>query len=383
MDEFDEIVREFLVESYENLDQLDRDLVALEQEPDAHPLLQSIFRTIHTIKGTSGFLAFGKLEVLTHAGEGLLARLRDGGLRLTQERATGLLELVDAVRGILAAIEATGVEDDRDYTDLVARLTALQTPLPEAELATAGAAVADGASAATRGRPTKATAQAASSSTPASSTPASSTPASGTPGSATPSANAPTAAKSTARPRRRATDAQPAGDQPTGQPTEQVAKHDIKAARAARKANGAAPAAPANPPANVPLLGELLQQRADIAPEDVAVAMLEQQLGDDRPLGEILIDHGQATPDQVREALELQAVAQADARSGGSVSESTLRVDVNLLDTLMRLVGELVLTRNQIVATAAARADIGMQRSSQRLNLLVSELQAGVMKTRM
>ena len=71
MDEFDEIVREFLVESYENLDQLDRDLVALEQEPDAHPLLQSIFRTIHTIKGTSGFLAFGKLEVLTHAGEGL------------------------------------------------------------------------------------------------------------------------------------------------------------------------------------------------------------------------------------------------------------------------------------------------------------------------
>ena len=134
MDEFDEIVREFLVESYENLDQLDRDLVALEQEPDAHPLLQSIFRTIHTIKGTSGFLAFGKLEVLTHAGEGLLARLRDGGLRLTQERTTGLLELVDAVRGILASIETTGVEDDRDYTDLVARLTALQAPAPETEV---------------------------------------------------------------------------------------------------------------------------------------------------------------------------------------------------------------------------------------------------------
>jgi two-component system chemotaxis sensor kinase CheA len=133
----------------------------------------------------------------------------------------------------------------------------------------------------------------------------------------------------------------------------------------------------------VPLLGELLQQQADINAEDVAVAMLEQQLGDARPLGEILVDHGQATPDQVRDALALQATAQADARSGGSVSDSTLRVDVNLLDTLMRLVGELVLTRNQIVATAAARADTGMQRSSQRLNLLVSELQAGVMKTRM
>ncbi|HEY5049997.1 MAG TPA: chemotaxis protein CheW [Acidothermaceae bacterium] len=373
MDEFDEIVREFLVESYENLDQLDRDLVALEQEPDAHPLLQSIFRTLHTIKGTSGFLAFGKLEVLTHAGEGLLARLRDGGLRLTQERTTGLLELVDAVRGILASIEATGTEDDRDYTDLVARLTALQTALPEIELATA--------STASRSRSTRARSQATPSSAP---TPSTST------ASSEPSAPAPKTAKAAARPRRMATDARPTAPTdarpraaPANGATEQVAKHDIKAARAARRANPSAAAAPASPPANVPLLGELLQQQADIDAEDVAVAMLEQQLGDDRPLGEILVDHGQATPDQVREALALQAVAQADARAGGSVSDSTLRVDVNLLDTLMRLVGELVLTRNQIVATAAARADTGMQRSSQRLNLLVSELQAGVMKTRM
>jgi two-component system chemotaxis sensor kinase CheA len=361
MDEFDEIVREFLVESYENLDQLDRDLVALEQEPDAHPLLQSIFRTIHTIKGTSGFLAFGKLEVLTHAGEGLLARLRDGGLRLTQERTTGLLELVDAVRGILASIEATGVEDDRDYTDLVTRLTALQTPLAETELASAIAV--------TRSRSTKARAAAAATSTPMS--------IAQTPSAEASAAAASRSAKSPARPRRRATDPRPS------EPTETVAKHDIKAARAARKASTSPPAAPASPPANVPLLGELLQQQADINAEDVAVAMLEQQLGDVRPLGEILVDHGQATPEQVREALALQATAQADARSGGSVSDSTLRVDVNLLDTLMRLVGELVLTRNQIVATAAARADTGMQRSSQRLNLLVSELQAGVMKTRM
>jgi len=401
MDEFDEIVREFLVESYENLDQLDRDLVALEQEPDAHPLLQSIFRTIHTIKGTSGFLAFGKLEVLTHAGEGLLARLRDGGLRLTRDRTTGLLELVDAVRSILASIEATGVENDRDYTSLVARLTALQNPAPETELASVTAATvatvatANGASAATRSRSTKARSEGTASSTPASRTPASSTPASGTPASGTPTSSpeaagaAASPAKSPTRPRRRATDPQPAQpaapltNEATEEATGQVAKHDIKAARAARKASASAPAAPASPPANVPLLGELLQQQADINPEDVAVAMLEQQLGDERPLGEILVDHGQATPDQVREALALQAAAQADARIGGSVSDSTLRVDVNLLDTLMRLVGELVLTRNQIVATAAARADTGMQRSSQRLNLLVSELQAGVMKTRM
>jgi two-component system, chemotaxis family, sensor kinase CheA len=78
MEDMDEIVQEFLVESHENLDQLDRDLVALEQQPGSRELLASIFRTIHTIKGTSGFLAFPKLESVTHAGESLLARLRDG-----------------------------------------------------------------------------------------------------------------------------------------------------------------------------------------------------------------------------------------------------------------------------------------------------------------
>ena len=62
MDELGDIVQEFLVESHENLDQLDRDLVALEQQPGSRELLSSIFRTIHTIKGTSGFLAFNRLE---------------------------------------------------------------------------------------------------------------------------------------------------------------------------------------------------------------------------------------------------------------------------------------------------------------------------------
>jgi two-component system chemotaxis sensor kinase CheA len=319
MDEFDEIVREFLVESYENLDQLDRDLVGLEQEPDSRDLLQSIFRTIHTIKGTSGFLAFGKLEGLTHAGEGLLAKLRDGGLTLTQERTTGLLDLVDAVRGILAAIEATGAEDDADHSALVATLTGLQEPAP---------------------------------------------------GEAVPTAeNGP-------KPARR----KPASKRPAA------------SRRSKKSASGddekTQKAADAEPKPRVPLLGELLKQHAEIDDTDVAVAMLEQQLGDDRPLGEILVDHGQATPEQVAEALAAQAGVRSGSPAGGAahpgaVTDASLRVDVNLLDTLMRLVGELVLTRNQIVATAAAQADPAMLRSSQRLNLLVSELQEGVMKTRM
>src|ERR1700755_1779843 len=95
VEELDDIVQEFLVESHENLDQLDRDLVALEQQPDSRDLLSSIFRTIHTIKGTSGFLAFHQLETVTHAGESLLSRLRDGLLPLNAEVTTALLAMLE------------------------------------------------------------------------------------------------------------------------------------------------------------------------------------------------------------------------------------------------------------------------------------------------
>ena len=77
-DEMREVIDEFLVESHENLDQLDRDFVTLERAPGDLEVLASVFRTIHTIKGTGGFLAFGHLESVTHVGESLLSRLRDG-----------------------------------------------------------------------------------------------------------------------------------------------------------------------------------------------------------------------------------------------------------------------------------------------------------------
>ena len=68
MGDMDDIVKDFLVESNENLDQLDRDLVTLEKDPTAREVLASIFRTIHTIKGTSGFLGFSRLGSVTHVG---------------------------------------------------------------------------------------------------------------------------------------------------------------------------------------------------------------------------------------------------------------------------------------------------------------------------
>src|SRR5580693_3692337 len=103
-----EIIREFLVESHENLSRLDQDLVELEKHPKDAALLASIFRTIHTIKGTCGFLAFSTLERITHQAESILSQLRDGVLDLNPSLVSLILATVDATRTILAAIEKDG-----------------------------------------------------------------------------------------------------------------------------------------------------------------------------------------------------------------------------------------------------------------------------------
>lgn len=128
MSESDEIIKEFFVESTEKLDQLDRDLVALEKDPASRETLDNIFRSIHTIKGGAGFLGFTKLESLAHSGENLLSRLRNGELSLTPEITSGLLAMVDGVREILIPIESTQREGDHDYQKLVETLKRLQEP---------------------------------------------------------------------------------------------------------------------------------------------------------------------------------------------------------------------------------------------------------------
>ena len=121
-----QIVQEFLIESYENLDNLERELVTLESRPGDMKALGSIFRMIHTIKGTCGFLGFSKLEKVAHVGENLLSRLRDGELKLTPEMTTALLQTADAIRQMLTAIEANGNEGERNDQDLIAALTRMQ-----------------------------------------------------------------------------------------------------------------------------------------------------------------------------------------------------------------------------------------------------------------
>src|SRR5271168_4883917 len=126
----DEIVREFLVESAENLDLLDRELVRLEKDPHNRDTLASVFRTIHTIKGTCGFLGFAKLESVAHVGENLLSKLRDGTLALSREITTALLQMVDVIREMLESIAAAGSEGERNDAALIATLTQLQRDAP-------------------------------------------------------------------------------------------------------------------------------------------------------------------------------------------------------------------------------------------------------------
>jgi two-component system chemotaxis sensor kinase CheA len=131
MGEMDLAIQEFLIESQENLVQMDLDLIAIEKNPEAQETLDSIFRTLHTIKGTCGFFEFPKLEAVTHAGESLLCDLRDRRLDWSPAITGVLLELVDSVRRHLAGIESTGANPEQDDSRLVASLTNLRNRVPE------------------------------------------------------------------------------------------------------------------------------------------------------------------------------------------------------------------------------------------------------------
>ena len=301
----EEFVQEFLVECEENLDQLDQDLVALEKTPNDPQRLASIFRTIHTIKGTSGFFGFAKLGALAHSGENLLGRLRDGVLTLTPDIATGLLELVDAVRKILDAIARTGKEGDGNYGPLSANLEALCIP----------------------GKPSVSRSRAAAHQTVAA-TPTE-PPAPATPPA--PSVAAPQTEQAPAPP----TVAAPATTEPTV----------------------------AGPPES-----DLHETEAETADAEAPESDVEPTAATAQPASAA--------------ASEAEATAEGSEPAQPS-SEGSVRVDVALLNQLMNQVGELVLARNQIRPFAEAVPNRVFTNAAQQLDHITSELQEGIMKTRM
>jgi two-component system chemotaxis sensor kinase CheA len=252
----DEIIKEFLVESTEGLDLLDRDLVALERDPTSRELLAEVFRAVHTVKGTSGVLGFPKLEKVAHVGENLLSRMRDGKLLLRPAITSGLLAMVDAIRQLLSNIERDGNEGAVDYAEVVEKLEILldsSPPQPKAVVMPS--------------------------------------------------------------------------------PQEAYETQETKAA--------VTPSIPRSEPV------------AGVAPP--------AQASQDSP-----------PPLTTTEPPKETAV------SGGNI-----RVDVGLLDKMMNLVGELVLARNQILQCGSSQSDASFLNAAQRLDLITTELQEGVMKTRM
>ena len=275
-----EIVKDFLVESYENLDRLDRDLVELEKNPQDRNALAGVFRTIHTIKGTCGFLGFGKLEKVAHVGENLLSRLRDGVLVLNPEITTGLLGMVGAVRQMLRQIELTGADGEIDYPELREELTRLQQASREVQDAEAVS------------KQFEKTVE---------------------PGS-------------------------------THQDEGTSVRNDQKES-----------------------LSESKKHEAEMQGASTSAVESRAARTSSAP-----------TAEEVESPRNQPATA-----AQASASESTVRVHVGLLDKVMTLVGELVLARNQVLQYSSRVKDAGFLAATQRLNLITTELQEGIMKTRM
>ncbi len=428
-----EIINEFLVESYENLDQLDQNLIDLEQNPGDTSILSSIFRTIHTIKGTCGFIGFTKLESVAHVGESLLSKLRDGVLDLDPPRTSALLAMVDAIRQMLSCIEADRNEGSVDYSELVETLTRLQSEDSSAE-PTAPAQVEEPAPVETpTAEPTAAEA----------------------PKQEEQPAEDPEPIKPSAE---IDADMEPIVDEFLVESYENLDKLDKDLIELEQD------------PGNTDILGSIfrtihtikgtcgfiglhkLEKVAHVG-ENLLGKLRDGELALDPPrtsallamvdairqmlsciesdrnegdvdysqlvitLGKLLTDEGAkevasqpaAAPAAEKKEEPAPVVAEKQdrrqstpaeqaqhvAKSGDkraatdrrnesrSVADSSIRVDVEILDRLMNLVGELVLARNQILQFVPTGADSSFIATSQHLNLVTSELQEGVMKTRM
>src|SRR4029077_6189019 len=117
----DDLLREFLTETHESLDTVDNQLVRFEQDPNNARILDNIFRLVHTMKGTCGFLRLPRLEALAHAGETLMGKFRDG-VPVTAGAVTLILSSIDRIKEILAGLEATENEPEGNDEDLIVKL---------------------------------------------------------------------------------------------------------------------------------------------------------------------------------------------------------------------------------------------------------------------
>ena len=121
----DDLLSEFLTETSEALAVLDVELVKFEQDSGDTEILGNIFRLVHTIKGTCGFLGLPRLESVAHAGENILGKFRDGVIDVTPEAVSLILKCLDCIRDLLGELEERGEEPEGEDQELIAELNAM------------------------------------------------------------------------------------------------------------------------------------------------------------------------------------------------------------------------------------------------------------------
>jgi two-component system chemotaxis sensor kinase CheA len=298
----DDLLSEFLTETAENLSVLDVELVRLEQNPNNPELLSNIFRLVHTIKGTCGFLGLPRLEKVAHASENVLGKFRDGELIITPEAVSLILQALDTIKGLLAVLEATEAEPPGNDTDLIEKLNACA----EGRSLSGGSAPAPAAP-----------------------------------------APAPAAVEFEFEPVRAVQQVEDPDEEDEPPPAPAKPAAAAKAAAPAKKGTALAP---------VP------EAEHEAEPEPAPAARVPA-----------VAVHQQGSSEDVRDA----------GNKESAVAAQTIRVNVDLLENLMTMVSELVLTRNQLLQILRSQKDSEFAAPLQRLNHVTSELQEGVMKTRM
>ena len=329
----DDLISEFLTETAESLDVIDSELVRFENNPEDRAILDNIFRLLHTVKGTCGFLGLPRLEAVAHAGETLLGKFRDGELQVSPPMVTLVLESIDQIKVLLESLEATGSEPAGDDAALITRLeNAAMGKLADAGEASAPAEpeVPDDYDR-DLGRELR-------------------------PGEVS-LADLEAAFQDTE------------SDVPVDNPAEAVAAGNEEHLKTGDFD---------------PDLGrELRPGEVSAAELEAAFAAAEPDPGMESGTAD-LITKDMSTEEALATAMaELKGGGEVAAGEGGPRVQQTVRVGVDVLEALMTTVSELVLTRNQLMQTVRGLEDDDLKGPLQRLSAVTGELQDGVMKTRM
>lgn len=349
----DDLLSEFLTETSESLAVIDVQLVEFEKNPNDKDILGSIFRLVHTIRGTCGFLGLPRLEAVAHAGENVLGQIRDGKLEVTQEAVTLILKCIDRIRELLDELEGSGEEPEGEDTEIIAELNAM----------------ADGKTA-------PAAAPAAAPSEPAADS-----------GPANNQFGAPVAAELLAE-----VEAAVSAGKKAASEEELAAEMEAERLAEAGK-DQPAESGPANNQFGAPVAAELLAEveaavnagKKAASEEELAAELEAERAAEAAQQAAKQADTPPAAaqpPAKTKEKMPAKASDDKAAKET-SVAASSIRVNVDVLENLMTLVSELVLTRNQLLQMLRGLEDHEFQVPLQRLSHITSDLQEGVMKTRM